>query len=214
MNIYCVECWTDDMRIEPWHGDKKHDVDLVHVCMTLEDAKHFCKNNSSFGGLPNEKVSTDYIPWHWVISRRETSDSEVYERVATLNPDGSARDSVLKDEKEWNQEYEHDARYQLDDDEDEEDVERCDDCDNSCCSCEDKQDAKKELPDHSNAFNKWFSYFQTMSDHHVEPEAEEAWNGAIDTIAQYIINELCGEHHYNYEEILHIADKIRSFKCR
>lgn len=42
-------------------------------------------------------------------------------------------------------------------------------------------------------FEKWEQWFALSCDHSFSPSPTEVWNGAIDTVCAYLINEMCAE---------------------
>jgi|SRR3990167_275687 len=49
----------------------------------------------------------------------------------------------------------------------------------------------KEQP--KTPFEKWEQWFVLCCDHSISPQPHEVWDGAIDTICMYLINEMCSE---------------------
>jgi len=86
MNIYSVEMWSDKMFEHPLAGEMTHEVSVVCVLGTFEEAKCFCVENSDWGGTFD---THGFYPWHWVISGRILGNEESWVRAAVLNPDGS-----------------------------------------------------------------------------------------------------------------------------
>ena len=41
-------------------------------------------------------------------------------------------------------------------------------------------------------FDKWNDWFALSCDYSFSPVEQEAWDGAIDTVCNYLLNELCG----------------------
>ena len=40
----------------------------------------------------------------------------------------------------------------------------------------------------TNPYNKWKEWFRLRCDWHIDPEGWEAWNGAVQTVADYVAN--------------------------
>lgn|SRR3990167_6737345 len=50
---------------------------------------------------------------------------------------------------------------------------------------------EKEQP--KTPFDKWQDWFVLCCDHSISPQSHEVWDGAIDTICMYLLNEMCSE---------------------
>jgi len=104
-----------------------------------------------------------------------------------------------------------------DDCDDEEPIEDkgCDNCGGHVCDCDEdceEPECKEELPNHADSFNQWCKWFKSCEDHYVDPDAWQSWNGAVDTLAQYVMNILCGDGRYSYDDAKWIVKKIKTFK--
>lgn len=131
MTVWILECWSTTL-----YAIKEgltHDISLVGVFKTEDDALDCAMNNSNYAGNDND--------WFWAVYMMKVGETEHSTNTTFWLPDGKTpcnsygrtdfkKPEVLqncfeKDDEvshEWKQEYEHDAQYQLEDD-DEEDEE-------------------------------------------------------------------------------------------
>jgi len=77
------------------------------------------------------------------------------------------------------------------------------------CECDEENGCKEELPDHSDALEKWTKWFETTCDHSFSPSDWEVWDGAIDTVCHYLENELVEFKGRDW-----ILQKVKTFKSK
>lgn len=59
------------------------------------------------------------------------------------------------------------------------------------------------------ALEKWEEWFKLCCDHSFEPQADEVWDGAIDTVCGYLRNELCSIHALGLSGTDEILNKVK-----
>jgi hypothetical protein len=76
------------------------------------------------------------------------------------------------------------------------------------CKCKVKQvEAVKE----KTPYEIWEDCWALSCDHKAYPEAWQSWNGAVEVITAYMVEQLLGEGWtQSYEETLALRDKIRA----
>lgn len=79
---------------------------------------------------------------------------------------------------------------------------------------EDKGEAMEEKTDNDqDAYWIWLKWFQLCCNYEVTPTGDETWNGAIETIAPYLENELIGN--IGYAKATELVKKlVEKFKVK
>lgn len=73
-----------------------------------------------------------------------------------------------------------------------------------------------ELQEHQqDAFEKWLAYWRLGCDWHASPEAWQAWNGAIDLVAEYLSNGFSeNEFYHSIPKMGKVVEKLQRFKVK
>jgi hypothetical protein len=75
------------------------------------------------------------------------------------------------------------------------------------------EEDEEQVVEKATPYETWEKWWQLCCDHSASPQNYQAWNGAIDTVLEYVMNELCGD--VGLERLEQMIDKTkRKFKTK